>query len=409
MSTNEEKWAHELEVLDQALSLAREKGGEARRNVDRLAGTRSSDRERPDIAIERGDGSVVGFEHFRVDRLARRDKKVRSAAKEYERVIQGVREDLLPEMEKPHISDEAVGEFGKTFYGGMRLYAQFGPDDLLRSLDARLYGDSGHARKLCAYRDSLARDYPQSPSIELGYLIEMHADLTGMFLNEGEKTTRLSSGQVPLYDGLFDMLEQASQDVDWIVIANYGSIGERIESAAVIRCKGGMFRTSCKRQGLSRTAILDPGTISGLVDMGRDFTPEFDRAGDKITFKFERALRVHNPSHFFVLSKRLAAKAVECNGSGIPFLASTGVQMTYELIRDRFPRKSAGTVNARDVERALRSISQDERDARLEAYRKRWSLEEEGEEFSVAVDDMVQGLTPTISISAKPNRSGASL
>lgn len=379
-------------MLNQALSLAREKGGEARRNVDRLAGIRSSDRERPDISIERGDGSVIGLEHFRVDRLARRDKKVRSAAKEYERDLEKVRGSLLSEKEKPRFSDEAIDSFGRTVYEGMRLYTHSRPEDLLRSLDARLNGNSGHAQKLAAYRDNLARDYPHSPSIELGYLIEVHSDFPGMFLNEGRKVTRLSSGQVPLFDGFHDMLEQASRDVDWIVMASYGSISDRIADAAVIRCRDGMFRASCRRQGLSRTAILDPGSVTGLADMGRGFSPVFERADNDISFRLEKAFRIHDPDRYFKITKRLAAKAVSCDGSGVPFLSSTGVQMIYELIRDRFPRK-VGTIGIRDVERTLRHIPQDERCVRLEAFSGKWSLEED-DRFMVAPSEMIQGLTP---------------
>lgn len=367
MGANEKKWAHELEVLNQALSLARKKGGEARRNVDRLAGTRSSDRERPDIAIERGDGSVVGIEHFRVDMIVNADKKVRSAAKKYVTDLEGLRKSLLPELEKPRFSDEAIGRLGEALYAGMRLHSQSKPDDLLRSLDARLNGEGGHARKLGAYRDGLARDYPSSPSIELGYLIEMHADLAGLFLNEGGRTTSLPSGQVPLFDGLFDMLERASRDVDWIVIANYGSIEEAIVDSAVIRCGGGMFRTSCERQGLPRTVILDSGAVSGLADKGRDFTPEFERAGDDMTFMFEKAFLVSDLDEYFRRAKMLAARAVECDKSGVPFLASTGVQTIYEFVRDRFPRKRVGPISSGDVERVLRSIPPEESISRLEA------------------------------------------
>ena len=390
MGDNEKKWTHELEVLTQALSLAREKGGEARRNVDRLTGKYDSKRERPDIAIEKNDGSVIGLEHFRVDKLARKDKKVRSAAKEYEGDLERTRKNLLPEMQKPQPSDEAVGTFGEVIYRGMRLYMHSEPKDLLRSLNARLNGDSGHARKLTAYRDNIARDYPHSSSIELGYLIEMHADFVGMFLNEGGRVTRLSSGQVPLFDGLYDMLKQASHDVDWIVIASYGSISSSITDAAVIRCKDGMFRTSCKRQGLSRTAILDSGAVSGLDDMGKHFTPEFERSDDKIAFEIEKAFRVSNPNLYFERTKELAARAVECDNSGTPFLASTGVQMIFELVRDKLPRKCAGPISLGTIEKTLRSIPREELSVRLDSFGKRWSLEGD-DRFMLTLSEMIQG------------------
>lgn len=393
MGEEDAKWNHELAVFHQALSCARARGGEARRNVDRLAGRCDHERESPDIVIERSDGSVVGLEHFRVDRLVRKDKKVRSAAKEYEVDLQRVRESLSPEVKKPCFSDEALGKFGKVAYEGMRLYARTGPNDLIRSLDARINGGSGHAQKLDAYRANLMSDYPHASSIELGYLIEVHADLTGMFLNKSGKVARVSPGQIPLFDELYDLLESASRRVDWIVIANYRSIGESMVDAFVFRCKDGLFGVSCKRQGLSRTVLLDPGIVSGIVDKGGGYAPEFERTGDEITYKVEKAFWIENPERYFKCVKGLAAKAVECNRLGIPFLTPIGVQMTYELVRGGLPQKGAGKLDERDVERALGRIPQDERDACLEAFEKRWFAEDDGR-FSVNPGKMVRGLTP---------------
>lgn len=393
MSSADDKWEHELEVLNQAFSYARLQGGEARRNVNRLSGKPNSKRESPDIVIEKDDGSVIGLEHFRIDKLVRNDKKVKSAAMEYENRLYKFREGLLPELEKSHLSDEAAGKFGEFVYNGIRLYAHSDPNDLVRSLHARLYGNNGHALKLGAYRDHLINDYPHAPSIEFGYLIEMHADFTGMFFNEKGRVTRLLPGQIPLFEKLFDMLESAARCVDWIVIANYSSIGESIVDAAVIRCKDGLFKKSCERQGFRRTFILDPGIASSLVDKGNHYTPEFERMGEEISYKIERAFRIPNSDQYFKCAKRLAAKAIACDFQKVPFLASTGVQTIYSLVRDRFPRYSVGKIKKSNTERALAHISDTELDARLDDFERKW-FAEGYDKFSVTPNEMEQSLSP---------------
>lgn len=53
MSSADDKWEHELEVLNQAFSYARLQGGEACRNVNRLSGKPNSKRERVQILLLR--------------------------------------------------------------------------------------------------------------------------------------------------------------------------------------------------------------------------------------------------------------------------------------------------------------------------------------------------------------------
>lgn len=393
MSSVDDKWDHELEALNQAFSCARLRGGEACRNAKRLSGKSNSKRESPDIVIEKDDGSVIGLEHFRIDKLVRNDNKVKSAAMEYASYLYKFREGLLPELENTFLSDEVARKFGEFIYNGIRLYAHSDPNDLVRSLRARLYGNNGHALKLRVYRDHLVNDYPHAPSIEFGYLIEIHADFTGMFFNEKGRVTRLLPGQIPLFEKLFDMLESAARYVDWIVIANYSSIGKSIVDAAVIRCKDGLFKKSCERQGFRRAFILDPGIASSLVDKGNHYTPEFERIGEEISYKIERAFRIPNSDQYFKCAKRLAAKAIACDFQKVPFLASTGVQTIYSLVRDRFPRYSAGKIKKSDIERALAHISDTELDARLDDFERKW-FAEGYDKFSVTPNEMEQSLSP---------------
>lgn len=58
-----QKKEHEHRLFAEALNIARRRGGEARRNVDRLAGD-IKDIERPDLLIDVSHDRVVGIEHY---------------------------------------------------------------------------------------------------------------------------------------------------------------------------------------------------------------------------------------------------------------------------------------------------------------------------------------------------------
>lgn len=52
------------------------------------------------------------------------------------------------------------------------------------------------------------------------------------------------------------MLESTAHYVDWIVVANYSSIDDRIVDAAVIRCKDGLFKRVVKDRACIRLLLL---------------------------------------------------------------------------------------------------------------------------------------------------------
>jgi hypothetical protein len=60
--SDDRKEANEYRVFEDALRLTRSKGGEARRNVDRLSGEVDSNSEKPELLIRTPGGRVIGIE-----------------------------------------------------------------------------------------------------------------------------------------------------------------------------------------------------------------------------------------------------------------------------------------------------------------------------------------------------------
>lgn len=140
---------------------------------------------------------------------------------------------------------------------------------------------------------------------------------------------------------------------------------------------------------MHKTVILDPGIASSLVDKGNQYTPEFEHIGDEISYNF----RISDPHQYLKCVKRLAAKAVECDCLGVSFLVSTGVQIIYSFVRDRFPRNCIREIKKSDIERALAHIPGVELDALLDVFERKWFAEGD-DRFSVIPSEMVQSLTP---------------
>lgn len=221
MSDNKRKQnSLEEQVLKDVIDLSKAQGGYKKKAALKLNGSVDTRHECPDIVITRGDGSIIGLEHFRIDHHIKQDKAAQSKSAELSSYMKVRHEKLKPTLDH---GDDALDEMAKAVaeFAAKEQYHRRNAccDDLTHSLDVRLFDKkAGHALKLAKYRNHLMASHGESNRIELGYLIEIHSDFSGLFLHEGAKLTRLIAGQCPLYAELFDLLHRASTEVDWILI-----------------------------------------------------------------------------------------------------------------------------------------------------------------------------------------------
>lgn len=253
--------AHEERVFNDVVQLSLASGGYKKKAATKLRGILCSDDERPDLEIRRGNGSIIGIEHFRIDHHIKRGRSASSKSAELMANMNAQRERLKPALNR---SDEALDEAADVVasFIAKEVYQCHSAccDDLTRSLSVRLFDKrSGHAIRLLDYRKNLIERYGDDRNIELGYLIEVHSDFHSLFLHTGSKVVRLQSGHCPLFGDLFTLLQKASAEVDWILIGFYPCLTDQLFDAAVIDCRNDLFNESCRRQGLYSTAYLGLG------------------------------------------------------------------------------------------------------------------------------------------------------
>lgn len=367
--------AHEERVFNDVVHLSLASGGCKKKAATKLRGILRSDEERPDLVIRRDNGSIIGIEHFRIDRHIKRGSSASSKSAELMANMNAQRERLKPALNR---SDEALDEAAEVVasFVSKEVYQCHSAcrDDLSRSLSARLFDKrSGHAIKLLDYRKNLIERYGDNRIIELGYLIEVHSDFQSLFLHSGSKVVRLQSGHCPLFGEIFTLLQKASAEVDWILIGFYPCLTDQIVDAAVIDCRNDKFNESCRRQGLYKTTYLGLGKSEPYYIQKREGETTVKQDGDNYTILLENPAEFIDPISLFRNAISEAARALNLKKAGKPFTTTLAVQMIYELVWMR-GSKLLGTVTESDIESLLLEVGPNELYSRLRAFCNRYQI-----------------------------------
>lgn len=373
--------AHEERVFNDVVHLSLASGGYKKKAATKLRGILRSDEERPDLVIRRGNGSIIGIEHFRIDHHIKRGRSASSKSAELMANMNAQNERLKPILNK---SDEALDEAAEVVasFISKEVYQCHSAccDDLSRSLSVRLFDKrSGHAIKLSDYRKNLNERYGHDCDIELGYLIEVHSDFHSLFLHTGSKVVRLPSGHCPLFGDLFDLLQKASAEVDWILIGFYPCLTDQIVDAAVIDCRNNFFNESCRRQGLSKTSYLGLGKSEPYYIQKREGETAVKQDDDNYTILLENPAELIDPVALFRNAISEAARALNLKIASKPFTTTLSVQMMYEMVWMR-ASKVPGTVTESDIQSLLLEVGPNELYSRARAFCDRYQISNPSEQ-----------------------------
>ena len=367
--------AHEKRVFNDVINLSLASGGYNKKAALKLSGAIISDVERPDLVVERDDGSIIGIEHFRIDHHIKRGRTASSKSAELMANVNAQHERLKPALNR---SDKALDEMAKVIASFITKEVHQCHtaccDDLSRSLSIRLFDKrSGHAIKLSDYRKNLIERYGDDRSTELGYLIEVHSGFHSLFSHNGSKVVRLQAGKCPLYGDLFDLLQKASAEVDWILIGFYPCLTDQIVDAAVIDCRNNFFNESCRRQGLSKTAYLGLGKSEPYYIQKREGETAIKRYGDNYIIHLENTAEIIDPIAIFRNTISETARALNLDRVGKPYTTTLPVQMMYEAVWLR-GSKVPGIVTESNIESLLLKVGPIEFYSRVRAFCDRYHI-----------------------------------
>ena len=370
-----DKGAHEAKVLEDVLSLCLSSGGQRAKAARKVEGDADSSAESPDIRVSIAErDAIVGIEHFRIDQNIKGGKKAESKDLETSGLMNKRRLEVLEMDDGPDRDAAMLDAVGKAAANYMQHSFDAKPGDLARSLEARLYGTgSGHACKLDTYRRNLPS--ARASKVEIGFLIEIHSDLSGYFINDERGTRKVEKGQAILPPETFDLLKRVSKDVDWLLLGFYPNVAGEIVDARIIDCREGRFSASCRKQKLTEVELLyiEDGCKQRVEYDHYSLKEDSDQA--EITF-----CRHHNSIQPLDLARQCVsktAKALNLARCRKPFAATASIQAGYETVRYA-AKKYRGEFSASTVLRLLQGMYPGEVRRRYADFGKRYGIASEG-------------------------------
>ncbi len=370
--SDEEKKLRERIILIEALGSARLKGGEARRNADRINGEIHC-LERPDLLIDTQANRSIGIEHFRVDHYVKQDKKASSKAAEFTATIEKERKKVVAEDGIDSIDDNMVDLIGKKIAEATKMFHNACVNDILRSFEMRILDDqSGHLPKVQNYKDHL-RQIRVGSTTEIGFLIEIHSDFRNLFMHSRTKVHRVEYGEFPMVREVYELLRGISEKVDWLILAFYGGMDTNLTDAAIIHCANGLFRRSAERQHLAPVEYIGLGKSTPSHPQRNVGNVQAKLDDEKVVYTFDNNCERVDSEKLFRTSLEGAARAFNFAREKKPFVVTFPVEMIYELVYDR-AIQSVLPISENDVLRFLHEIGYEEFQIRSDRFAKKWGI-----------------------------------
>lgn len=369
-----QKKEHEHRLFTEALNIARRRGGEARRNVDKLAGD-IKDIERPDLLIDVSHDRVVGIEHYRVDQYVSQSKKRTSKAAEFVAYIEADRQKYLASATDGMVTDDMTKAFANYVSQAMRMWHNSCVSDLLDSFDMRTFDERcGHIHKLEEYRANLKKERPDA-KIEMGFLVEVHSDLRSLIMHDAKGSRRVHYGELPLFTEIYTLLKEISKRVDWLILAYCGAIEDGVRDAVVVRCSHGMFQRSLERQSIVSVEYLGLGKTSPTHYQKKPGAlKSVNRVANRVDITIDNTTEKVDPVQLFYSTCSGAARASNMARAGIPFVATFAVEMMYEVVADHTMQLSK-PLDSNDILWVLHSLGYEEVNRRMSKVYREWGLD----------------------------------
>ena len=370
------KGIHEAKILEDVLSLCLLSGGQRAKAARKVEGDVDSSAESPDIrvSIAKRD-AIVGIEHFRIDQNIKGGKKAESKDLETSGLMNKRRLEVLEMDDGPDQDAAMLDTVGKAAANYIQHSLDASPGDLAKSLEARLYGTGrGHVCKLSTYRQNLSNT--SASKIEIGFLIEIHSDFSGYFINDERGTRKVEKGQAVLPPETFDLLKRVSRDVDWLLLGFYPNVAGEIVDARIIDWREGRFSASCRKQKLTEVELL-------CIEDGRKQRIEYDHYSlkedsDQAEISFYRDCDSIQPLDLARQCVSKTAEALNLARCRKPFAATASIQAGYETVRFA-AKKYRGEFSASTVLHLLQGMYPDEARRRYADFGKRYGITSEGD------------------------------
>ena len=366
-----DKKQREKEVYNETIALARLRGGESRRNADRIAGNVTQG-ERPDFVIEldkynQESPVVLAVEHFRADHFSELNR--RGGHQDSLAVIERDRAGKIQQSWNPPSFDsdipqnvvDAVGEsfakclearFKASYSGYMKSFAD---------------GINGHAGKLGIYRANVIERFTQSREIKAAFLIELHFDFSDCFVHDSHSCYKPESGKLLLFDDMVDLLRAQRKNVDYVLLGSYEALKDDLVDAAIIRPT--LLDESIRRNKLPIFRYLGEDRDKPIYGTTH-IKPSATIVDDRIDFELERESQGMSMAEHLNACLVCLPLVIEAYKNGRSFVTTISMQLLLELYGDVLSGRRRISWNDIGVARSL--LGPEEIERRTRQFEENW-------------------------------------
>lgn len=236
----------EVKCLQETMDYCSRLEGETRRILQRLSLERCINSERPDFMFEippnrRGNASsLVGLEHFMVDQCC---ESQRNQKRKGERVnsLSVKRRSKFGELCAEYVSNngdlsnELINEFLDLMDDVTSDHLSTSYPELVESLSTTFLR---HLSKVSEYRENInkAKTF-KGKRVEIGFLIEMHFDMSQYLLVSEKEKRRCEPGDIIIITSdMVDIFSEARGKVDFIILSMYGNVDIKPRNVFAFKC-----------------------------------------------------------------------------------------------------------------------------------------------------------------------------
>lgn len=333
----------ELLCLERVIEEKKFLHGESKEIIDRISGKefKREDAERPDFVryfpaiSEHEKGTMIGIEHFRVDRLSsqKNNGKVESTGIKTEKETHKIFEQWHEEVTASKVVPEgAVSAISNLIASQMQRQEKSSYNTFYKSFE---YSLNKHLENVDIYRTNLLKLSEEKYNIEFALLIEIHSEFMNLFLNNQRGTYREKSNFTPIFEEMVHLMEERidCSKVDYIILCMGGTL--YTDKLKVIAMRTTDIRKRLKKQN------VDIYEYAGEDLFYTDFTatqrnvedkPGYKIEDDRISFIIEHTDEELDEEVMLDAMFYSLMKALEYRRQGKNFVTTYGTQMMLEVL-----------------------------------------------------------------------------
>ena len=199
------------------------------------------------------------------------------------------------------------------------------------------YSLEQHMKSFDVYRKNLTKFAGKKYNIELALLIEIHMEFNNLYLNNKDGTSKLSSGQYPIFGDIVRMLEERvdKRKVDYIVLCLGGTLYN--DYIKVIAVRTGNVQKNIERQGENIYEYAGEDILMcDFQAMHRNvhITPQCIFEEDQVNMEFEYLAESLDKRQRLEFMLYAFKQAYDLKRKGYNYATTLGVQMLMECMED---------------------------------------------------------------------------